>query len=56
MACRGAFILAYFGVKSVKVLDCKFGSWNAKSETELKKPDVTLATSVDFVANKEWIA
>ena len=56
MACRGAFILAFFGVKTVKVLDCKFGSWNARSETELKKPDITLSTRIDFVANKEWIA
>ena len=55
MACRGAFLLSYFGVKSVKVLNSKFGTWNPKSE-QMQLSIIRTPIDCKFIENKKYIA
>lgn len=55
MACRGAFLLSYFGIKSVKVLNSKFGSWNPKSEN-IQFSLFRTPKECEFIINKKYIA
>ena len=47
-ACRAAVLISAVGVKDVRVLDCKFGTWNVQSKTELAKVTKHTGTAFEF--------
>ena len=54
-ACRGAFLLNYFGLKSVTILNGKFETWNNKSKSEIKSKPAN-GINFHFKLNTELFA